>query len=130
MHGDRFVLAETDKVGSLTNCASCFRSQIREYVWRPSIRPHAHQIGDPEERAVLAALAPGQPAQRLRARGACSTCCSIYLVGRIFPLGMFEYSHYDLGSWVATAATLAMSAGGILVVVGAPSRGNGFARRT
>ena len=32
MHGDRFVLAETDKVGSLTNCASCFRSQIREYV--------------------------------------------------------------------------------------------------
>jgi hypothetical protein len=53
-----------------------------------------------------------------------AACGSFYLLGRTFPIGD-GYGGYRAGFWLATAAALAMSIGGVLAVAGAAS----FARR-
>jgi hypothetical protein len=47
-------------------------------------------------------------------------CGSFYLLGQTFPIGG-EYSGHGPGYWLATAAALAMSTGGVLAVGGAAS---------
>jgi hypothetical protein len=55
-----------------------------------------------------------------------AACGSFYLIGRTFPVGG-GYGGYRAGFWLATAATLAMSVGGVLAVAGAASFANRFA---
>jgi hypothetical protein len=54
-----------------------------------------------------------------------AACCSFYLFGQFFPDGARAYHGVGTGFWLATYATVAMSIGGVLVVVGETS----FARR-
>jgi hypothetical protein len=51
--------------------------------------------------------------------------CSFYLFGRVFPIGLRSYSDVGVGLWLASAATVAMSIGGILALTGR----RGFADR-
>jgi hypothetical protein len=45
---------------------------------------------------------------------------SFFLLGQTLPIG-YGYSGYRAGFWLATAAALAMSIGGVLAVAGAAS---------
>jgi hypothetical protein len=54
-----------------------------------------------------------------------AVCGSFYLLGRTSPIGG-GYGGYLAGFWIATAAALAMSVGGVLAVAGAAS----FAKAT
>jgi hypothetical protein len=56
-----------------------------------------------------------------------AVCGSFYLLGRTFPVGD-GYGGYRAGFWLATAAALAMSIGGVLAVAGAASFANRFAK--
>jgi hypothetical protein len=56
-----------------------------------------------------------------------AVCGSFYLLGRVIPIG-FGYGEYRVGFWLAAAAALAMSIGGILAVAGAASFANRFAK--
>jgi hypothetical protein len=56
-----------------------------------------------------------------------AVCGSFYLLGQTFPVGG-GYGDYRAGFWLATAAALAMSIGGILAVAGAASFANQFAK--
>jgi hypothetical protein len=47
-------------------------------------------------------------------------CLSFYLLGQAVPIGG-GYGYYRAGFWLATAAALAMSIGGVLAVVGSAS---------
>ncbi len=49
-----------------------------------------------------------------------AVCGSFYLLGQTFPV-VDGYGGYRAGFWLATAATLAMSIGGVLAVAGAAS---------
>jgi hypothetical protein len=49
-----------------------------------------------------------------------AVCGSFYLLGRTFPIGG-GYGEYRVGFWLATAAALAMSFGGVLAVAGSAS---------
>jgi hypothetical protein len=49
-----------------------------------------------------------------------AVCGSFYLLGQTFPIGD-GYGGYQAGFWLATAAALAMSTGGVLAVAGAAS---------
>jgi hypothetical protein len=55
-----------------------------------------------------------------------AVCGSFYLLGQTFPVGD-GYSGYRAGFWLATAAALAMSIGGVLAVTSAASRANRLA---
>jgi hypothetical protein len=50
-----------------------------------------------------------------------AACGSFYLLGRAFPIGG-GYGGYRAGFWLAAAAALAMSVGGVLAVAGAARR--------
>ncbi len=56
-----------------------------------------------------------------------AVCGSFYLLGRTLPVG-YGYGGYGAGFWLATAAVLAMSIGGVLAVAGAASFATRFAR--
>jgi hypothetical protein len=56
-----------------------------------------------------------------------AVCGSFYLLGQTFPIGD-GYGDYRAGFWLATAAAVAMSVGGVLAVVGAASLTNRFAK--
>ena len=56
-----------------------------------------------------------------------AVCGSFYLLGRTFPVGD-GYGGYRLGFWLATAAALAMSIGGVLAIAGAAGLANRFAK--
>jgi hypothetical protein len=58
-----------------------------------------------------------------------AVCGSFYLLGRTFPVGD-GYGGYRAGFWLATAAALAMSIGGVLAVVSAASFATRFATRS
>jgi hypothetical protein len=55
-----------------------------------------------------------------------ATCCSFYLFGQIFPDGARAYHGARAGFWLATSATVAMSMGGDLVIVGSASSARRF----
>jgi hypothetical protein len=52
---------------------------------------------------------------------------SFYLLGQTFPV-VGGYGGYRAGFWLATAAAVAMSVGGVLAVAGAASFANRFAK--
>jgi hypothetical protein len=56
-----------------------------------------------------------------------AVCGSFYLLGRTFPVGD-GYGGYRAGFWLATAAALALSIGGVLAVASAASFGNRSAK--
>jgi hypothetical protein len=56
-----------------------------------------------------------------------AVCGSFYLLGQTFPIGD-GYHGYRAGFWLATAAALAMSIGGVLAVAGATSVATRFAK--
>lgn len=56
-----------------------------------------------------------------------AVCGSFYLLGQTLPVGD-GYGDYRVGFWLATAAALAMSIGGVLAVVGAASFATRFAK--
>jgi hypothetical protein len=56
-----------------------------------------------------------------------AACGSFYLLGQTFPIGD-GYGDYRVGFWLATAAALAMSIGGVLAVAGAASFAARFAK--
>jgi transposase len=57
-----------------------------------------------------------------------AACCSFYLFGRVFPIGLHRYSALGVGLWLASGATIAMSIGGILAVSGRAGFASRFAR--
>jgi hypothetical protein len=56
-----------------------------------------------------------------------AVCGSFYLLGQTLPVGD-GYGGYRAGFWLATAAALTMSIGGVLAVAGAASFANRFAK--
>jgi hypothetical protein len=56
-----------------------------------------------------------------------AVCGSFYLLGQTFPVGG-GYGYYRVGFWLATAAAVTMSVGGVLAVAGAASFANRLAK--
>jgi hypothetical protein len=56
-----------------------------------------------------------------------AACGSFYLLGQTLPV-IGGYGGYRAGFWLATAAAVAMSIGGVLAVAGAASFANRFAK--
>jgi hypothetical protein len=56
-----------------------------------------------------------------------AVCGSFYLLGQTFPIGG-GYGGYRAGFWLATAAAIAMSIGGVLAVAGAASFARHFTK--
>ena len=53
---------------------------------------------------------------------------SFFLLGRTLPIGALNYSFFGSGLWLASAATIAMSVGGVLALTGRASFANRFAK--